>query len=356
MRRGRILILLAMILLVGAIGGFFVIRSLGGGGGGEQTFQGTPAPEQVFTAQIVFAAQDISRGSPITEDAVILSPFPANNVIETMVTDTSVVVGKFARMDIARGVPITLNMITDQSGALLSVGSEASIAIPNGMTAISIPMPEATNGVAYAVRDGDKVDVLVSMPMVDQDTDFQTVLPNLTSVLVSSGAAEEGQRILTASANLDTAVRGRVETEPVTGQLLYVLPAQAQQARLVTQRLIENATVLHVGEFPLVEEQAAAPAAAAEGVGAEAPQEGAPQPAPPKPKIITLIVTPQEALSLHWAAESDINLTLTLRAPNDTTEINTTSVTLQYLLDTFSITVPTKLPFRVQPSVTPVMP
>jgi Flp pilus assembly protein CpaB len=354
MRRGRILILLAMILLIGAVGGFFVIRSLGGGGGEEQTFQGTPAPEQVFTAQIVFAAQDIPRGSLITEDAVILSPFPANNVIETMVTDTGVVVGKYARMDIARGVPITLNMITDQPGTLLNVGSEASIAIPNGMTAISIPMPEATNGVAYAVQDGDKVDVLVSIPILDQDTDFQTVLPNLTSVLISSGAAEEGQRILTASANLDTAVRGRVETEPVTGQLLYVIPSEGQQARLVTQRLIENATVLHVGEFPLAAEQAAP--AAAEGVGAEAAQGGAPTPAPPKPKIITLIVTPQEALSLHWAAESGINLTLTLRAPNDSTEITTTSVTLQYLLDTYSITVPTKLPFRVQPSVTPVMP
>ncbi len=355
MRRGRILILLALILLIGAIGGFFVIRSLGGGGGGQAQFEGTPAPEQVFTAQIVFAAQDISRGAQITDDAVILSPFPANNVIETMVTDTSVVVGKYARMDIARGVPITLNMFTDQPGALLGVGSEASIAIPNGMTAISIPMPEATNGVAYAVRDGDKVDVLVSMPVVDQDTDFQTVLPNLTSVLVSSGAPEEGQRILTASANLDTAVRGRIETEPVTGQLLYVIPSEGQEPRLVTQRLIENATVLHVGEFPLTEEQAPE-APAAEGVGAETNQEGAPAPAPPKPKIITLIVTPQEALSLHWAAESGINLTLTLRAPNDTTEINTTSVTLQYLLDTYSITVPTKLPFRVKPSVTPVMP
>jgi Flp pilus assembly protein CpaB len=355
MRRGRILILLALIILIGAIGGFFVLRSLGGGGGGEAQFEGTPAPEQVFTAQIVFAAQDISRGAEITADAVILSPFPANNVIETMVTDTSVVVGKYARMDIARGVPITLNMFTDQPGTLLGVGSEASIAIPDGMTAISIPMPEATNGVAYAVRDGDKVDVLVSMPVLDQDTDFQTVLPNLTSVLVSSGAAEEAQRILTASANLDTAVHGRIETEPVTGQLLYVIPSEGQQPRLVTQRLIENATVLHVGEFALVEEQVAA-APAAEGVGAETPQEGAPVPAPPKPKIITLIVTPQEALSLHWAAESGINLTLTLRAPNDTTDINTTSVTLQYLLDTYSITVPTKLPFRVQPSVTPVMP
>lgn len=354
MRRGRILILLAMILLVGAIGGFFVIRSLGGGGGGEEeTFQGTPAPEQVFTAQIVFAAQDISRGSQITEDAVILSPFPANNVIETMVTDTNTVVGRYARMDIARGVPVTLNMTTEQTGALLGVGSEASIGIPHGMTAISIPM-DRLSGVAYAVRDGDMVDVLVSMPMVDQDTDFQTVLPNLTSVLVSGGSAEEPQDILTASANLDTAVQGRIETEPVTGQLLYVLPAEGQRSRLVTQRLIENATVLHVGEFELAEQQQAA-APAAEGVGGEAPQEG-PPPAPPPPDIVTLVVTPQEALSLHWAVESGINLTLTLRAPNDGTDTNTTSVTLQYMMDTYVITLPTKLPYRVQSSVTPVTP
>ncbi|HLF80238.1 MAG TPA: SAF domain-containing protein, partial [Anaerolineales bacterium] len=109
MRRGRVFILLALILLLGAAGVFILLRGLGGGG--------QPAPEDITPtpigeAEIVIAAQHISRGSIIPQEAVIVSPYPADYLVETMMTDPGLVIGRRARMDIGRGVPITQNMIT----------------------------------------------------------------------------------------------------------------------------------------------------------------------------------------------------------------------------------------------------
>lgn len=358
MRRGRIFILLALILLLGAVAAYMVLTRLGGGGGGGPSAQATEGPSFGGEAQIVIAAQDISRGAVIPTDGVILSPFPADFVVETMITDLNQVVGKRARMDIARGVPVTERMVTEQSGDLLGTGSEASIAIPPGMTAITVPM-DRFSGVAYALQDGDAVDVIISLLMVDIDPEFQSLLPDKTAILVS----QTGE-VLTASGatNVDTGAEGtsasspeplpygRIDTEENTGQQLYLLPDGVQRPRLVSQRLITNATVLRVGEFPLEEEQ---PAAAATPAPAGAPpqQQQAQQAAqaPSKPDVVTLIVQPQDALALKWALRAGADLTLTLRAPGDDTQIDTTSVTLQFLLDNYNISVPSKVPYGLEP-------
>src|SRR3972149_272779 len=174
MRRGRVFILLALILLVGAAGVFILLRGVGGGGQAPpEEITSTPIGE----AEIVIAAQHISRGSIIPQEAVIISPYPADYLVETMMTDPGLVIGRRARMDIGRGVPITQNMITERAGDLLGTGSDASLAIPPGMTAISMPLSRLS-AVAYALRDGDQVDVLVSLLLSDVDVEFQTGLPN----------------------------------------------------------------------------------------------------------------------------------------------------------------------------------
>src|SRR3989304_4871801 len=91
MRRGRVFILLALILLLGAAGVFILLRGLGGGG--------QPAPEDITPtpigeAEIVIAAQHISRGSIIPQEAVIISPYPADYLVETMMTDPTLVGGR----------------------------------------------------------------------------------------------------------------------------------------------------------------------------------------------------------------------------------------------------------------------
>jgi pilus assembly protein CpaB len=240
-------------------------------------------------------------------------------------------------------------MITDQAGDLAGVGSDASLAIPPGYTAIAIPMSRLS-GVAYALRAGDSVDVLFSMLILNLDDRFQTALPNLAGVLISSGTTLGSPPVyLTASNNLEVDVYGRVEVEPTTGQLVYLMPNGNQRPRLVTQRLIENATVLHVGDFPLA---SAEPQQQPQGVGApdgQAGQEAAPT--TPAPDIVTLIVTPQDALALNWALKMRADLMFTLRSPGDDTLIETTSITLQYLLENYRIAIPTSLPYGIDPPV-----
>ncbi|MFQ5942930.1 MAG: SAF domain-containing protein [Anaerolineales bacterium] len=362
MRRGRVFILFALILLVGAVAAFLL---LGGIGGGEE-----PPPEVVPTpvgeAEIVIAAQHISRGSIIPPEAVIVSPYPADYKVETMLDDPGQVVGLRARMDIGRGVPITENMITDKAGDLLAIGSDAAVAIPQGFTAIAMPM-DRFSGVAFALREGDQVDVLVTMLIVDLDVEFQSELPNEGMFLFNSDgellsamscrAIEVSDTGIACAASERPPEIGQLQFDDQTGQDFYVGPSGSPRPRLVTQRLITNATVLGVGEFPLaVEEevQVIAPPPD-EGVGAPEAQAQA-QPAEEvapvikPPDIITLIVTPQDALSINWAVNGGLDLTLTLRSPNDPTpELDTDSVTLQFLIDNYDIAVPTKLPYGTEP-------
>lgn len=376
MRRGRVLILLALILLFGAAAAYLLLSGGTSGPPPQETPEAEVPSDVVYVA---VAAQNISRGSFIPEtDAVIFTQMPRDLVVETMVSSDSEenvraqVMGKRARMDILRGLFITETMLTEEPNALIGPGSDASMAIPAGYTAVSIPMTRLS-GVAYALKAGDVVDVLGTMLLVDLDPDFQSLLPNLVTPAIAPGGTEEFPApILTMvfgkfednrPENLPPFMYGKIITEPELEQPLHVFPQEQQRPRLVTQRLIEQARVLKVGSFPLEEPKAAPTPEPEEGVGAPPPQQQAQVQTTVtvvKPDIITLIVTPQDALALTWAVKSDLDLVLTLRAPGDTTLTETTSVTLQYLIDNYNITVPTKLPYGLEPAieeiVEPVLP
>ena len=373
MRRSRIIILFAIILLLGAAAVYLIVSR----GGGDQPSPDA-TPEGVIPSDVVFvaiAAQDIARGTRIPDDGVVMSRMPANMVVETMISGPdeegirSRVVDRIARQDIGRGVPITEKMLTESSGDLLAGGSDAALAIPPGYTAISIPI-NRLSGVAYAMRDGDMVDVLVTMMLVDLDPDFQSILPNFSTIITASGGTSEFPApgltgaVQTSESEVGaTSPLGKVEEEEETGQLFHLIPQEPQRPRVVTQRLVENARVLHVGTFALEDEDTGVVPVSDQGVGGAPPppegQQAAVVEAQP-PDIITLIVTPQDALALNWAIKTGIHMTLTLRAPNDTEETETTSVTLQYLIETYDVTIPTKLPYGQQPAldslITPRLP
>lgn len=364
MRRPRVLILFAMILLLGAVAAYLVVSGGLGGGGGEAQ----PTPEGIPSdlVLVAIAAQDIGRGSLIPPDGVIMSRMPANMVVETMISGPdeegikSRVVGMIARLDIGRGVPITEEMVTSETGDLLASGSDASLAIPAGYTAIAIPMSRLS-GIAYALRDGDHIDVLFSLLMIDVDTDFQSVLPNIATTMTASGGTEEFPApSITGSVGsvggeegASLALVGKVEIDEELGQPFHLVPQESQRPRVVTQRIVENAQVLHVGTFSLVDDVAAAVVPAPEeGVGAPT---GQPAPGdisgPEPPDIVTLIVTPQDALVLNWALKVGADITLTLRAPNDAEITETTSVTLDYLVEFYDVTIPPKLPYTLEPGL-----
>ncbi|MBF8255193.1 MAG: Flp pilus assembly protein CpaB [Anaerolineales bacterium] len=366
MRRGRILIVVALILILCVVAAYFVTRGLGQGTGtADETQQ---APDVAF---IVIAAQDIPRGAEIVPDAVVSAPFPADSVVETMLTDPAQAVGFRARMDIARGLPITENMLTKEPGDVLGSGSEASIAIPRGQTAIAVPISRLSS-VAYALRAGDNVDVLATFLIIDLDQDFQTRLPNETLIMLGT----QGENLTAFVCNdLKQGERGpeclnpvpppfgKLVTEETSEQPLYAKPSEEQRPRIVTQRLIDYATVLHLGTFALEQEEELSSLPVATDQSTAPPAQG--QAAAPvttiiRPDIVTLIVSPQDALALNWAIKAGVDLVLTLRAPGDTSADETTSVTLQYLLDNYDITVPIRLPIGLEPRldqiIEPVLP
>jgi pilus assembly protein CpaB len=88
----------------------------------------------------------------------------------------------------------------------------------------------------------------------------------------------------------------------------------------------------------------------AEGGGEQA----APTP-PPEPEVVTLIVTPQDAITLNYLLYYQkylgAQMTLALRSAEDNTRVLTEAVTLQYLLETYNIPVPAKLPYSIEPRV-----
>ncbi len=355
MRRGRVFILLALLLIFGAA----VVFLLLGGIGGEPT----PTPEGtpiVREATVILAAQDIPRGALIQGDALYSARFPEDMVVETMVTDVGQVINHYARTEIARGMPLTLSMVTLEAGQLLETGSTAALAIEAGFTAIAIPMSRLS-GVALAVQDGDQVDVLVSLMVVDVDQGFQTILPNISSVLVGPEGPITGlvcdNITETGCTSSEPRPIGRVETDSSTAELLYVRPSEIQRPRLVTQRIVQMARVLHVGTYPL-EDTVVTPVVQEPTTGEE--QQVEQIPVQVIPDIITLIVRPQEALALNYAVKAGLDIVLTLRSPNDVTVAETSSVTLEYLFINYGISVPTKLPYSLQPRrddiIKPVLP
>ena len=93
--------------------------------------------------------------------------------------------------------------------------------------------------------------------------------------------------------------------------------------------------------------------------GAEQPTpQGAPTPTPmpAPPDVITLIVSPQDAVTLNYLIYGGGQLTLVLRNPRDAGTGGTEAVTLSYLLDQYNIPIPVKLPYGIEPAVTALVP
>ncbi|HRQ22118.1 MAG TPA: hypothetical protein PLF42_01715, partial [Anaerolineales bacterium] len=75
MRRGRTLILILLILIIGLLVGFVAIR---------QFLATQQRVDQPVYVNIYFAAQNIPQGAPITEDVLGTMQIPQENVVATM--------------------------------------------------------------------------------------------------------------------------------------------------------------------------------------------------------------------------------------------------------------------------------
>ena len=348
-KTGRIIIIVAVvliILLLGAVYAYMQLQPLLQ----PQTVENQPAQVPVEEmVNIVITTQFIPRGEVITEGVIAEIPFPKKELVEgTFITETNQVIGKKAIYPLEPRMPITPSILLDNTTG----GSIAAFDIPVDKTALSIPIDREAL-IAYAPQAGDHVMVIGCMYLVDVDPEYQSLLPNYTaSVLKQILSAESTAESLTINiqGGSESSAQGRTELDPTLNEPMYVIPSESQRPRLVCQNVIQDAIVLRVGEFS-IDGAEEAPAAATD-VNAVQPAPGEETAAPveePKPDIITLIVSPQDAVTLSYMRRANVGLTLALRNPNFTQEIVTDAVTQQYLMDQKNIPLPAKLPFAMEP-------
>ncbi len=352
MQRGRLFILIGLLLLLATVALFLILNGLPGGGG-ETTpaapvvGEGTPVETPVLD-QIVIAIQPIPRGEAIRADAVGFLAWPASDLPTNAITDQAQVIGKMARYDIGQGEPILSSLVSISPEEFSATGSEAALLIPREKVAMTIPM-NRLSAVGYALREGDHVNVLVSLLFVDLEEVTQTITPSIASVFTNVTVDP-----LTGSTSYSLqgiGVEGQVKFSEGEGGIsipFLIQPSENQRPRLVVQQIVQDAVVLHVGDFMEEEAPIAGPTATPVPDATALP----PTPIPP-PDIITLIVSPQDALVLNYFLYSKARFTLVLRAANDPSRVVTDSVTLQYVLENpnFRIAVPTQLQYGLQPAV-----
>lgn len=368
MRRGRIFFFLAFILILGLVAVFVVYQRFMTPGPVVPDGEVGVVPTEAPTVDVVVMAQRVARGQVLEEDVLTVVPVPDTLVNPGMVTSIADAVGRRAKYELEAGTFLMGNLLVDSAQDVAQGGSAAALVIPPGMVAVSIPI-NRLSAVSYAPQPGDHVNVIATMALVDLDTDFQTILPNRTSaviasgpgVIIGSGTEEESATTINPELGKVTAqsagggpvsLFGRGEVDPVLGQTFYVIPSEAQRPRLVSQALLQDAVILRVGDFPLEGETVATDQQAAEGEippleGQPVTQEepGAVAPEQQKPDVVTLIVSPQDAVTLNYMIYSGAQLTLALRAADDNSRVQTEAVTLQFLLDQYQIPVPVKLPY-----------
>jgi Flp pilus assembly protein CpaB len=363
----RVLLLVALlIIIIGAAVAFLVLPTLNNNR--QPTTTGTPQatratsddgtprptvvqPTPIPTVDIVVAVQPIGRGQIISPDLVEFRTWPEAYAPRNSIYSLEEVVGRIARTDIEREQPILTGLITRNLNDLGAVGSDAAAVMPPGTRLISIPIDMLTSN-AYAIQPGDRVDAIISLLYVDIDEEFQSRLPN--EIFIVAPNPDGGFEILEP-------VDGRIETAFLAGQSVPILigPTENTRPRLTTQMTVQDALVVNTGLFPddgrLFGGGAATPVPAPEEVQATpaARTDGTPvpTPVPERPNVISLAVSPQDAVTLSYYVEARIPVTFVLRPANETGTVTTQAVTLDYVMTRYGIQVPRKLPYGIEPAI-----
>jgi Flp pilus assembly protein CpaB len=373
MRRGRLLIIVGLLLIIVVAGGYLVYSRIlqpapgtPAGGGAEEA----PTP-QVQMTTAVRLTQPVTRGTVVNETVLDTVQIPDESFLPGMFSELGEAVGRKAKYDLEAGMLLSSQVLLDTGEVLPLSGSDWSLVIEPGKVAVSVPISRLSS-VSYAPQAGDSVDVIATLMLVDLDTEFQTITPDKVSGVVSPGTGfvsgtstgqEAGASITETTTQILTAQvgageQGRVEVDPSLGVPLYLTPSEEQQRpRMISQSVIRNVKVLRVGDFPFVNDegelistsQAAPTPVPVEGQQPQ--QQEVQQPEIRLPDVITLIVDPQDAITLNYLLYSGAELNMALRAAGDNSLPPTEAVTLQFLLDQYNIPVPARLPYGVEPRV-----
>lgn len=323
-----------------------------------------PTPTATPQTVIVVAIQDIPRGIVITPDMVADKPVPAEFAPTSAFTSVDDVIGLIAATDIVREEVLLARKLVQDFNSLGSVGSAAAAVLEPGRVAIAVPMDRLTS-VAYAIQPGDHVDIIISMLFVDVDTDSQTILPNNFRLISGETDEETGTTTLTVGSPNAGELDSRTLIVPVVGAQLsanfsvLIEPSERQRPRLLSVRTVTDAQVIWVGEFPAngeIFQPAPPPTAipvATEEVETTGDGEATPvnTPLPPRPTIVTLAVSPQQAVILTYMVEAGTPMTFVLRSARAQGLPNTDPVTLSYIMSRYGVVPPDRFNYTIEPAI-----
>jgi pilus assembly protein CpaB len=163
-------------------------------------------PEQVRQVYIIMAARDIPELVPVSADALVVKPFPADFVPAGAIATPEQAVGKFT----------TTRIVKDQIllGAHLSPTRRAgnvAASVPKGKVAIAFPGSDILSGIG-AIRAGDRVDILVTLQLPPQ----QQTTPGAPPALNTQGtvAASSNLSVQTTMQNVEVLAIGQEATAP----------------------------------------------------------------------------------------------------------------------------------------------
>jgi len=326
--------------------------------------QPTPTPI-IELADVVIVTDDVPAGSIIPSILLRVVQRPLTNIAviaEVTFDDPALVAGRIAKTRISSGQEVLLPMLALSPTDIATMGSDLSLYVDKGKVAVAFPIDKFT-GVAFAIRPGDLVDVMMTLRLVDLDEEFQSSLPNLIQ-RINTAKLEEGQQFL-----FQEEVEGRTEFLPELNTVFQIAAGGGQRPipKRVTQLTLQRAEVLWMGTWfnPIKGEaefvaDAFIPTPEPQMAVNGDPDLAVPTPEPTKerpedrPDLIILSMDSQDALILKWALEVGIDIDLLLRSQGDTSIFLTTSVSLPQLVEQGGMTVPEPLDVGLEPPVNEV--
>jgi len=161
--------------------------------------------------EIVIANQDIPANTVISASMLSMKKIPFQYVHSQEITDNSEVIGKILLVPLNAGESIMKNQVISQSDKKNGL----AYVIPEGKRALTIPVDEVS-GVAGLIKPGDKVDVISTITIGDNQPKTYTlmVLQNI-EVLATGKQIEETAENVTAEVNTVTLAVALAEAKPL---------------------------------------------------------------------------------------------------------------------------------------------
>jgi Flp pilus assembly protein CpaB len=240
-RSSRLIILVGVLLAVAAFGGILWYGSQGG------TTPGSASATVATTTKIVQAAADISLGTTITANQVVVKEVPVASAPVDAFSDPSQVVGRIARQQITAGDTITT---ADFASGNTAQGDQIVKALKPGFRAIAVQVDQ-NSGVGTLIQPGDRVDLVMGIKI--QTYVAPTGVGAAASQLpqpVPGGPQLSVKDIIqnlevlgTLTPPVTTTTTGQQQTQPqpsagaavgLTGQqMIVILAVTAQQAEVI---------------------------------------------------------------------------------------------------------------------------